>query len=528
MLYSPPSPYCSDLTVMESAASTTPNRRRAATWGVLFGSGGAFLAIARNILLVPLYLKFVSLAEYGAWLATGATLIQLLVSDFGLAGVLMQRSAALHGAGEGSRLGVLMGSGILAGGILSVVLLLGGVVTVGFLPIMGGLTVSEGETVTNCLYLAVVATALGIVAAIAMGLLRSLQRGAEAGSIAISAEIANIGLSTALLFDHAGLYALVWGMVARSVIMVSASSLSLLRARGGVKFDASLSEVKSLFADVGTSLATSMAMKSLAQTNTLLVGVMLGPTSAAAYGLTVRAHETLSMFLGQLNAAFAPGMAHLWGSGNALRFRALLLNVLAGSALLAGLGVVAVICSNETFMTLWLRRPVFGGQATSILMGFAVWISQVGYVAYDSLYALGRFRFIARTFVMSAVAQLSLTVCLLHVGLWTVPLVMVAVSSLWAILFWKRVAADIGLTDADCNFAIGNLTAISTCGVVVAAVGLTISSLPESWDGLVLRATGSSITMLSLVLIVSGRIRTIVLGELRMTVRSFLSRREAS
>ncbi|MFX6330865.1 hypothetical protein ABTF76_21670, partial [Acinetobacter baumannii] len=84
------------------AASTTPNRRRAATWGVLFGSGGAFLAIARNILLVPLYLKFVSLAEYGAWLATGATLIQLLVSDFGLAGVLMQRSAALHGAGEGS------------------------------------------------------------------------------------------------------------------------------------------------------------------------------------------------------------------------------------------------------------------------------------------------------------------------------------------------------------------------------------------------------------------------------------------
>ncbi len=525
MLCGPSFPRSDDLAPMSgSAANSRPNRRRAAAWGILFGYGGAFLAVARNILLVPLYLKFVSLAEYGAWLATGATVIQLLVSDFGLAGVLMQRSAALHGAGDQSRLGLLMGSGMVAGLILSILLLAIGSAAVAWLPGMSGLSPEEGETVTNCLYLAVFAAAVGIIAAITLGLIRSWQRSAEAGSITLSAEIANIAISTALLFYGAGLYALVWGMIARSLLMACASILSLMRLSRSVTFSAEAGEVRTLFADAGTSLVTSLAMKFLAQANTLLVGIFLGPTSAAAYGLTVRAHETLAVFLGQLNAAFTPGMAHLWGSGNAARFRALLLNILSGSALLAGLGIIAVICSNESFVTLWLHRAVFGGQNTSILMGLAVWLSQLGYVAYDALYALGRFRFIARTFVLAALIQVVLLVLLLRMGLWVVPAVTLVTSAFWGGVFWMRVSADVELARPDRNNVLMNLVAIAGCGITVAVVVLSLYSAADTWDGLLIRATCSATAMLVLILALSGRMRGIVHGELRMTVKSFLAR----
>jgi O-antigen/teichoic acid export membrane protein len=514
--------------MMPESTESSPNRRRAVAWGIFFGYGGAVLAVARNIVLVPFYLHFVTLAEYGAWLATGATIIQLLVSDFGLAGVLMQRSAALHGAGDSDRLGVLMGSGILAGLFLAAGLLVIGAAAIPVLPPMTGLSPAENATVTHCLYLAVFAGALGVIAAIAQGLVRSLQRGAAAGAIALTAEVANIGVSAVLLLSGAGLYALVWGMVVRSVLVAGASTACLLWVCGSeLTFSATRHEVRSLFADTGTSLVTSLAMKSLTQANTLLVGILLGPANAAVYGLTVRAHETLSMFLAQLNAALAPGMAHLWGSGNTARFRVLLRHLVSGSALLAGLGVIAVICVNESFVRLWIQRAVFGGQTTSILMGLAVWIAQIGYVAYDALYALGKFKDIARTYLMAAVLHIGLLACLLRFGIWVVPLVALLTSCLWSGVFWRRLASLAPLPRTDQNVVLADLVAIACCGAVVAIAGLSLDAGTDSWDGFIIRSVCFPLAMLVAILLISSRIRGIVQGEVRMTVRSILARHGA-
>ena len=510
---------------MGESTDNPPSRRRAVAWGILFGYGGALLTVARNILLVPLYLQFVTIAAYGAWLATGATIIQLLVSDFGLAGVLMQRSATLHGAGDRSRLGEVMGSGMVAALILAVGLMVVGVTVIPFVPDMSGLAPRETIAVRQCLYLAVIAAGIGIAAAVAQGLLRSLQRSAAAGAIVLVSEITNIIVSTTLLFTGVGLYALVWGMLARSLLLAGASTICLLRPRDGkLAFASSRHEVRALFADTGVSFVTAFSMKSMAQANTLLVGIMLGPVSAAAYGLTVRAHETLAMFLGQMNAAFAPGMAHLWGSGNALRFRTLLLNIASGSGLLAALGIVGVICVNESFVKLWLHRDVFGGQPTSILMGLAIWISQLGYVAYDALYALGKFGYIAKTYLISASLQVVLLTCLLPLGIWAVPLVMILTAFFWGGLFWSRVRVETQLSYVDLKGICTDLLIIGCCGVAIAGAYLALYTTTDSWDGLVIRGACCALAMLGAILIVSGRIRGIVHSELRLTLRSFRAR----
>jgi O-antigen/teichoic acid export membrane protein len=517
-----------DGTLSQPRTESPTNRRRSVAWGVLFGYAGVLLAVVRNIVLVPFYLRYVALAEYGAWLATGATLLQLLVSDFGLAGVLMQRSAALHGAGESRRLGELMGSGILAGLMLAAGLLVLGITAIAILPGMAGLTDTQSITVTRCLYLAVMAGALGILASIAQGLVRSLQRGAAAGSTALLAEVANITVSTLLLLGGAGLYALVWGMVVRSLLVAGASLLYLLRLCGPrLFFGGQRGEVRGLFADAGTSLVTSLAMKSQTQANTLLVGVILGPTSAAVYALTVRAHETVFSFLGQLNAAFAPAMAHLWGSGNTARFGTLLQHIVSGSALLAGLAMIGVVCANDSFVQLWLHGSIYGGRAVTILMAVAIWVSQIGFVAYDALYSLGKFRYIARTYVIVAVLHIVLLGSLLRFGLWIVPAVTVVTASLWGGIFWRAVSSDAQLAGSELKAIAADLLTIFTCGVVIAGLSLFLYSAADTWSGLLVRAACWPLAMLAAVLLVSGRIRTVLGGEIRMTVRSFLARHGA-
>ena len=41
---------------------------------MFFGYASMMISLARNILLVPIYLHAIPLAEYGAWLATGGAL----------------------------------------------------------------------------------------------------------------------------------------------------------------------------------------------------------------------------------------------------------------------------------------------------------------------------------------------------------------------------------------------------------------------------------------------------------------------
>jgi O-antigen/teichoic acid export membrane protein len=321
---------------------------------------------------------------------------------------------------------------------------------------------------------------------------------------------------------------LVWGMVVRSLLVAGMSLLYLVRSCGAQLFlGARKQEVGSLFTDAGTSLATSLAMKSQTQANTLLVGVILGPTNAAVYALTVRAHETVFSFLGQLNAAFAPAMAHLWGSGNTTRFGTLLQHILSGSALLAGVAMVGVVCANASFVQLWLHGSVDGAHAVTILMALAVWISQIGFVAYDALYSLGKFRYIARTYVIVAVIHIVLLAFLLRFGLWIVPTVTAVTASLWGSSFWRAVNSEAHLTRSGQRIIVTDLLTIFACGALVAGLSLFLYPDADTWAGLLIRAACWPLAMLAGVLLVSSHIRAVLGGEIRMTVRSFLARHGA-
>ena len=105
-----------------NAPPAVPRRRRVALWNAAFGYGTLASTLARNILLVPLYLKFVDFGEYGAWLATGGALVQLLVTDYGLAGVITQRVAVLSGSDNTGALRAAVMAGLVNALLLGVLL----------------------------------------------------------------------------------------------------------------------------------------------------------------------------------------------------------------------------------------------------------------------------------------------------------------------------------------------------------------------------------------------------------------------
>lgn len=498
-------------------------RRSTAVYGIVFGYSSILVALARNVLFVPIYLHSISLAEYGAWLATGGALALMLINDFGLSGVVTQKISVALGAGNFEALGSLAGSAQIIGLLMAVGLTAVSLVLVPFLPGLQSLSALQQHTVVNCFAIAVAANAAGLVGATAISVIRSLQKAGLAGCIALFADLANVAVTLIGLFRGAGLYAIAVGMLVRSLILAVGAPLGVwtVCSRGlKVALIVRWPSVRELLGDSSRFFLSAVAMKIQAQANVFFVNSILGPTSAATYSLTVRAHETVLMLIGQINAALVPSVTHLFGSGNIARFRSVLLRLLITLAGITAFAMSLTIVLNAGFLRLWVGSYGFAGQNVSITMGAALFVSSVGYVGYDALVAQGKFKLVANAFVLTSLLQVFLLMTYLGRGAWIAPSATLTAAVIWGLFFWRRVSAEIGMTGSDMLRSFTELGRIVGVSAAVIAGFLAFYPVANSWGALIIEALVCTVALAGGYLLLSSQIRLIIREEAGMTLRA--------
>jgi O-antigen/teichoic acid export membrane protein len=490
---------------------------------MIFGYGAVALAVARNIFLVPVYLHHISLGEYGAWLATGGALTQILVTDFGLSGVITQRVARRFGAGDAAGLGPLIAAGLANGAALGVLLTGISLVLAYFLPATQGLSAAAAHRVLQCFLIAVCANGIGVLANTASGIIRSLQRAVAVGTVTLFADVASIFVTISGLFLGAGLYAIAIGLLVRSACtaICSLGLIAMYRSRHGasrLRFD--WAESRALWRDSAHFFLTSIAMKLQTNANTLFVGALLGPQTAAVYGLTVRAHETVLMLIGQINVALGPSLAHLVGEERLARFQLLLIRLLPATAAIAAVGMTVTVTLNASFVQLWVGAGAFGGQTVSIVMGSALFVAALAYVAYDALLARGEFHFISRTFMVSSVLHVTVLLVLVPHGLWGAPVAVLVATCCWGIPMWLRIASTSQISRLELGrmFRDPILTGLIGCatGILFALYYPKVGS----WSGLFGEGVACSAVLATLLLLLRPSLRTLLREELSLTARA--------
>jgi O-antigen/teichoic acid export membrane protein len=498
-------------------------RRRNAIFGIVFGYAGLFMSLARNIFFVPLYLHSIPLAEYGAWLATGGALALMLINDFGLSGVVTQKISACFGAEDFGKLGSLAGSAYVIGALLALCL---SIISVALVPLLPGLDTLSGpqrHTVVQCFCLAIVANALGVIGATAVSVIRSLQRAALAGAIFLVSDLVNIAVLLVFLFGGKGLYSIAAGLLSRSAVVAVAGTIGMsivcLRSLN-VKLIVDWRSVRELVGSSSQFFLSSIAMKVQAQANVLFVNSFLGPTNAAIYSLTVRAHETVLMLLGQINTALVPSVSHLFGSGNLPRFRAVLLRLLLTLGGITAFAMSLTIILNAGFLRLWVGQFAFAGQNVSVMMGIALFASSVGYVAYDALVAQGKFQWVSRAFMWTSALNVLLLLLLVKGGLWLAPTITLFTAGTWGAYFWRKVGTDIGMTAIEVRGLVLELARIVGFSAVVIGGFLFLYPTPTSWLALVVEGLLGAVVLAIGYLSMSTQVRQIMREEIAITVRA--------
>ena len=507
----------------KAARMNAPVRRRHVfVWSAVFGYGSLAFTLARNVLLVPVYLNHIALAEYGAWLATGGALAQLLVADFGLSGVLTQRVASQSGAGAAG-LRSLMGAGLANSLALALALGAASSLIAAWLPATQGLDAAQRARVMDCFFIAVGANSLGVLSLAGIAALRGGQKPGLAGAVMLGADILSVTVTLVCLFARLGLYAIALGLLVRSACVALGSLSSVLLTWRGALRDWRPNWLDSLamWRDTARFFVTSIAMRLQSQANILFVGMLLGPHWAAVYGLTVRAHETVHMFMGQLNASFGPVLAHLAGAGQGARLDAVIRSLLPLVAALAAVGAVGVLVLNQSFVTLWAGPEAFGGAALTLTMALALWVTQLSFVGYEALLARGDFAYIARVFAIGSVVHvITVLTALEWLGVWAAPLALLCSSLSWGWLAWRRVAVQMRAAGAGPGAALGEAGVIGLAGAICGALLLAFLPPATSWSMLAAEAVMTALLVAAVLLIVRPGLRRTLRDEILSTLRA--------
>ena len=491
---------------------------------MVFGYAGLMISLARNVLLVPVYLQKIPLTEYGAWLATGGALALLLVNDYGLSGVVTQRISASYGAGDRTTLGSLAGSALAIGMLLALVLTAISSALIPFFPALTRLPGAESHTVVSCFIIAVTANGLGVIGGTAASVLRSLQKVVIFGSINLAAEISNVTIIiVGLLMGH-GLYALAFGLLARSALLMSSALIAVwivCRRELDIRIRVEAGAVRRLLGESARFFVSSIAVKFQGQAPLFFVGSLLGPASAALYSLTARAYDTILMFIILINGSLVPSVTHLLGSGNTARFRTVILRLVVFLSALTALAMSVTFVLNPAFLALWVGKDVFAGQAVSILLAAVLFVSTIAGIGYDAVLAQGKFRLVTHLFVIASLVQAALMLALMKLGMWVAPLASLAIICFWGIGFWRSFAKEIAITRTEwrgLGVELARLVAVSVTGALIFTAFYPAA---KSWPALAMEAAVCGVCLTVTYLFFSRQLRRITYEELGSTLRVF-------
>ncbi len=435
------------LSCQQEKTREAPSRRVSAFWNLTFSHASNALILVRTLVFVPWYLHYIPFKEYGAWLATGGVLSFLTVMDFGLSGVLTQRSAVAYGARDHEKLGGIIGTGIA---ILAVLAVASGLISAAICPFVPGLVHINGKLANRlgaCILLAALANSLNIFGFAVGDVLKSLQRSLLPGFMLVASEVVNVLAIILCLLAHMGLYSIAIGLVSRSITLTMGDTLGFYILCGrqlGLKLRWVGSESRELW-HLSINVFVSRILSALSNTtDTFLIGAIIGPEAAGVYSLTVRAHDMVRSIGGRFGGAVMPSMAHLHGEGNRKRFGEVFTMLLKCQTALAAIGLVGVVAFDRSFVNLWVGPKIYAGNAVSILISIWSIGYMVGGIVWQTLYAMGHIVKICRiVWLETAVRTVASIILIKLIGIVGAPVAALAAQTacmgLLLPLMWKAI-----------------------------------------------------------------------------------------
>jgi O-antigen/teichoic acid export membrane protein len=345
--------------------------------------------------MVPLYLKYIPLDIYGAWLAVTNVIAWLSVIDPGLSNVLLQKVGTAYGKNDQNALNGLITNGIVVNLFVSLLVFTGGLLVEPFvfeilnLP-MDGNYKSLGPAFMMAVFGSAMMTISYGFMAINQGLLSSLGN----GLIFVIINLSSLAFAAWLLFEGYGLLALPLALVFRGVGLSFCNVCYLVwRVKAErMTFQLSFAGFRGLVSLMSYTFLGRAAGGIAGNLDAFIVTRFLGPEAAPVLLLTRKAPDLSRTFLERPSSAFMPAVANLYGTGDIVRAREVLLRLIRIIIWIMGLAVTGFLLLNHAFVQLWVGEELFAGPAVNLTLVLGLLLAVFTVSLSNMCYALGNIK----------------------------------------------------------------------------------------------------------------------------------------
>lgn len=509
---------------------TPPQRRRFTIISLVFQYISLALSMGQGLLLVPLFLHYLSLPLYGAWLAMSSVTVWLTLLDPGVSAVFQQRVSAAYGRGDKASMEKAIGTGVALNALVYGLLFVAAAAAAPFLPKLLHMQGPQSQLLVDCFLLKVAAeTILALALTIASVPISLMAFPLTLGTSYSVLTAAGLGLTVWMLISGWGLIALPAGALLRSVgLLLVNTAIALWTCRSALAIRPRLSreEFRAVSGLTGYSWVGKLGSGMTGEADAFLIGHFLGPASVPIMTLTRNASDIIQQVSSRVTAAFLPSLTHLHSQKTAEGSREITLRLLRIVIWTAALGFGGYIALNERFVGLWVGAENFGGRKLTFLFaGLLLW-QGVGRALGNVLFGLGRIRESGVASAAEAVLRVGLLFLMLSYtgGLTAAPMAgLIAAAATGAWLFPFLLRRELRLSPVQ-NWDIARELTVSS--VALAGLGLAwplVTPAPYGWIAFIAQTVGFSFCGLALLALASRELR----GELRGAVAQVMIPRTA-
>jgi len=393
-----------------------PSRRKS-TLNLLVGNQLLFLInIVRNVVLIPVYLRYIDDALFGAWLALTGAVAFLWLADLGLNGLIVQRTGEYYGAKNWEALGQTVVSGLIAVAIFGLVLCSAASLALPWVPHWFGVADHAASAFLWAGSLAMLDALLMLTAATMGAILLGFQRPESYMFGLALGQILGIVVTLILLSRGAGVLALGVGMVSGSVLSFLLTSLGLSRAvkrvlpPGTARFDG-VALRRLLKSSSGLFLAR-VARICISRSNGVIVAVVLSSPLVVVLEVTRKASLVLSDALGRISMSMLPGLSHLRGAGEKGRLAQIARLQLRTTLQLGVMGAAIALVLNAPFVRLWTGERFYGGGLLNALLCLYALMQLADVAMYNVILSAGRIGVVTLAATLESALQVVLSVAM--------------------------------------------------------------------------------------------------------------------
>lgn len=415
------------------------NKSKASIFNLIFTYISSIIQVINSIVLLPLYLSFFTLSDYGAWVASAGIIHIFLIIDPGLSSITTTKLSQAFSRDNDIKFQSIFLSSILMALLMGILLILLGLVLSTFVPDLIYYKGTRQNEINLAILLNIVALALTPISSVLHSFFQALLRTLEGNILYVSSIIISPFVIIYCLYNGWGVASLPMGILATNIFAVIAYTFGVIffwsKHTTESFFNLNNLNFLLLFNDIKYLYLKRFSAVLSENLETSIAGIFFNPQVSGSIAIMKKLISSIQLFSSGIATSTYSSLSHAFTENNKLRLQNALNKTIYATDIIQALGVTALFLAYKPLLFIWLGQEITLGYFFMILLAFSSFTFVKSNLLYTMLTSNGLFKETSIIFVIEILIRIIGTYILLNIiGLYGLPIASI-IGSLFTIIF---------------------------------------------------------------------------------------------